>query len=72
MRSSNKPTGQAGTYPFVAEGGVAFESASDRDPFEALDDPMVVVAALCLTWPPRAITREGLLVAVAGKLSNGL
>jgi hypothetical protein len=54
MTSSDKPE----KFPFVAEGGVPF-TASDRDPFEALDDLMTVVEALTPTWPCRDVMKEG-------------
>lgn len=41
------------TEYFVAEGGVATPVSSERDPFQVLDDLMVVVEALCPVWPPR-------------------
>jgi hypothetical protein len=37
----------------AADGGAPANALRDRDPFEALDDLMVVVEALCPTWPPR-------------------
>jgi hypothetical protein len=45
--------------PFVADGGLAQVATSDRDPYEALDDLMVVVEALCPKWPPRPATTRG-------------
>lgn len=41
------------TEYFVAEGGIAASLNSERDPFEVLDDLMVVVEALCPVWPQR-------------------
>jgi hypothetical protein len=42
--------------PFAADGGIAHvPAATGRDPFEALDDLMTVVEALCPVWPNRAI-----------------
>jgi hypothetical protein len=38
----------------AAEGGVVAPIASERDPYEVLDDLMTVVEALCPTWPERA------------------
>jgi hypothetical protein len=38
----------------VAGGGVASTAhADERNPFEALDDLMYVVEALCPSWPDR-------------------
>lgn len=45
--------------PIAAEGGLAAQPASPpRDPYEALDDLMVVVEALCPAWPARATFRH--------------
>jgi hypothetical protein len=42
--------------PFAADGGIAhMPPATGRDPFEALDDLMTVIEALCPVWPNRAI-----------------
>jgi len=42
--------------PFAADGGIAHvPAATGRDPFEALDDLMTVIEALCPVWPNRAI-----------------
>ena len=42
--------------PFAADGGIAHvPAATSRDPFEALDDLMTVIEALCPVWPNRAI-----------------
>ena len=43
--------------PFAADGGIAHEpiAVHSRDPFEALDDLMTVIEALCPVWPNRAI-----------------
>ena len=63
MNSSNRTDGKSTEapheHPFVAEGGVAYSPANDRDPFEALDDLMCVVEALTPTWPPREPMKEG-------------
>lgn len=40
--------------PLAAEGGLpASAPARERNPYEVLDDLMVVVEALCPRWPPR-------------------
>jgi hypothetical protein len=39
--------------PFAAAGGITTAPVSKRDPYEALDDLMVVVEALCPRWPSR-------------------
>ena len=41
-------------HPFAAGGGLRPAAANLRDPFEALDDLMVAVEALCPAWPGRA------------------
>lgn len=37
----------------AADGGTRVHVQATRDPFESLDDLMVVVEALCPTWPAR-------------------
>jgi hypothetical protein len=37
----------------VAEGGAPAVSTGCRDPYEALDDLMLLVETLCPAWPPR-------------------
>jgi|HubBroStandDraft_3_1064219.scaffolds.fasta_scaffold801737_2 hypothetical protein len=41
--------------PIAGAGGVVTTAHSEREPFEALDDLMSVVEALCPSWPPREI-----------------
>jgi hypothetical protein len=42
--------------PFAADGGITYVPAvTSRDPFEALDDLMTVIEALCPVWPSREI-----------------
>jgi hypothetical protein len=42
--------------PFAAHGGITHvPAATSRDPFEALDDLMTVIEALCPVWPNREI-----------------
>jgi hypothetical protein len=42
--------------PIAADGGIAHVPAvAGRDPFEALDDLMTVIEALCPVWPDREI-----------------
>ena len=42
--------------PFAADGGITHvPAATSRDPFEALDDLMTVIEALCPVWPSREI-----------------
>ncbi len=46
LQKSNEP-------PFAADGGIQVPPGSPTDPFQALDDLMAAVEALCPTWPPR-------------------
>jgi hypothetical protein len=39
--------------PFAAEGGLALPPRKAADPYQALDELMVVVEALCPIWPHR-------------------
>ncbi|MEO8223425.1 MAG: hypothetical protein ABI661_01365 [Gammaproteobacteria bacterium] len=41
------------TPVLVADGGLRTTVNGDRDPFEALDDLMMVVEQLCPVWPSR-------------------
>ncbi len=45
--------------PLAAEGGVTVAPAGKGDPYETLDDMMVVVEALCPKWPPRGTFKAG-------------
>lgn len=42
--------------PLAADGGIATRPVSARDPYEMLDDLMVVVEALCPVWPARTVS----------------
>ena len=54
-----KPSIESTPHPFAGEGGVvAVAPAGERDPFEVLDDLMVVVEALCPQWPARDIFKN--------------
>jgi hypothetical protein len=39
--------------PFADAGGIHIPPGLPADPFQALDDLMAAVEALCPTWPPR-------------------
>jgi hypothetical protein len=39
--------------PFAGDGGIQVTPNSPGDPFQALDDLMAAVEALCPTWPQR-------------------
>jgi hypothetical protein len=49
--TSNVPSPLAG----AGAGGGTGSTHSEREPYEALDDLMSVVEALCPEWPPRGI-----------------
>jgi hypothetical protein len=57
MSSSPISTESHGSAPrrdlLAGGGGIRVRVQPMRDPFEALDDLMVVVEALCPTWPGR-------------------
>ena len=40
-------------HPLSSEGGLRLPPPDGRDPFEAIDDLMQVVEALCPRWPSR-------------------
>jgi hypothetical protein len=42
-------------HPLSADGGIDSAPTVTRDPFEALDDLMQVVEALCPIWPERPL-----------------
>jgi hypothetical protein len=44
--------------PLAGSGGVVVISRSEREPYEALDDLMSVVEALCPIWPVRGTFRD--------------
>jgi hypothetical protein len=50
------------SQPIAGEGGITSSSpAGARNPYEALEDLMLVVEALCPNWPPRdTFKTEGL------------
>jgi hypothetical protein len=48
-----------GTTPLSAEGGVTIAVTDPREPFDVLNDLMVVVEALCPIWPPRDVVTPG-------------
>jgi hypothetical protein len=58
MRSLQPPAEyevpEARAVLLVADGGAPAGTPRDGDPFEALDDLMTVVEALCPEWPPRS------------------
>lgn len=46
------------TQPLASGGGVNIRPVSQRDPYEALDDLMAVVEALCPSWPARELFKS--------------
>jgi hypothetical protein len=40
-------------HPLASEGGISESPADSRGPFEVLDDLMLVIEALCPTYPER-------------------
>jgi hypothetical protein len=57
MKSS--PTSLDSETPIAASGGIAAPTLVEGDPYQRLDELMVVVEALCPTWPERKGTFEG-------------
>jgi hypothetical protein len=53
MKSADSGRVRDSEQPLAAEGGISSAPVSTRDPYEALDDLMVVVEALCPRWPSR-------------------
>lgn len=56
MNCSGKPAERA---PLAADGGLQSSATPVEDPFEVLDDLMVVVEGLCPAWPSRPTFRDG-------------
>jgi len=56
MNYSEKP---AERTPLAGDGGLKSPATPLEDPFEVLDDLMVVVEGLCPTWPTRPPFRDG-------------
>ena len=55
MSSSDKPS----DHFFAGSGVIPVPVSSDRDAMEILDDLMVVVEAMCRTWPQREPFMDG-------------
>ena len=53
MKPVDTDPSHSAEQPLVADGGINTAQASNRDPYEMLDDLMVVVEALCPRWPAR-------------------
>ena len=58
MPQSDKNSKPESIAPIAGSGGVSVPTPSARDPYEALDDLMVVVEALCPRWPSRGVFRS--------------
>ena len=50
-----KPASESPTL-LVASSGIVAAVTSEREPYEALDDLMSVIEALCPRWPRREIS----------------
>ena len=53
MQEIDPKSTQDSLVPLAASGGVAVTVDGAREPYEALDDLMSVIEALCPQWPPR-------------------
>jgi hypothetical protein len=53
-RCSMTSSAKSAEPPFAADGGLALPPREAADPYQALDELMVVVEALCPVWPHRA------------------
>lgn len=53
MPSTKSGTAKADSAHLAVEAGISSAPLDARDPFEAFDDLMKVVEALCPMWPPR-------------------
>ena len=61
MKRPESGTNPVPNQPLAAEGGVRAPVTTARDPYETLDDLMVVVEMLCPQWPARGTFKiEGL------------
>ena len=58
MKSTEPQRQIESQHPFTAGGGLTGRPTTERDPYEALDDLMTVVEALCPRWPPRENFRD--------------
>jgi hypothetical protein len=56
MRQVDRKSESGSPTLLVASGGIVTAVISEREPYEALDDLMSVIEALCPTWPPREIS----------------
>jgi hypothetical protein len=56
MRKNDHKLTSESLAPLAGAGGVITTVRSEREPYEALDDLMSVIEALCPTWPPRETT----------------
>jgi hypothetical protein len=56
MRKNDQKSTSDSLAPLAGAGGVVTTAHSEREPYEAFDDLMSVIEALCPTWPPRETT----------------
>jgi hypothetical protein len=50
--------GSGSGQPIADHAGLESAAASDRDPYEVLDELMLVVEQLCPVWPERELFSE--------------
>lgn len=56
-------SGKSVDSPLAREGGLAAAHRVEGDPYEAFDDLMAAVEALCPVWPPRdTLVRTALML----------
>jgi hypothetical protein len=53
MKSRQHVSGREADQPPTLKGGIASSPICAREPYEALDDLMVVIEQLCPRWPRR-------------------
>jgi hypothetical protein len=56
MRQVDGKSASGSPTLLVASGGIVTAVTSERERYEALDDLMSVIEALCPRWPPREIS----------------
>jgi hypothetical protein len=56
MREVDRKSASGSPTLLVGSGGIVAAVTSEREPYEALDDLMSVIEALCPRWPPREIS----------------
>jgi hypothetical protein len=59
MKSSKKLPDTTQARAPVAESAASYSSSTDRDPYEILDELMIVVEVLSPEWPARELSTVG-------------